>query len=191
MHSIYVSTYAVPFLGTPHHGSDIARMFSTVQRMVDAVLPKKILDTDSQLLNALREESETLQNITDQFAPLMKRFRIYFFWEQEKTDFPYSKAYVISIFFTFPLANSICANLLQVVDEASAAPILDNTERSGIGANHSDMCKFEDATAPGYRTVVAALMRYAREAPPLIMTRWSRAKNMLAAQRSMEASELL
>ena len=70
-------------------------MFSTIQRMAGAVVPKKILDTDSQLLNALREGSETLQNVTDQFTPLMKRFRIYFFWEQEKTNLPHSKVYVI------------------------------------------------------------------------------------------------
>lgn len=56
-------------------------MFSTVQRMVGAVMPNKVVDTDYQLLKALREGSETLQNVTDQFAPLMKRFRVCFFWE--------------------------------------------------------------------------------------------------------------
>ena len=69
-------------------------MSSIAQRLVNAVVPKKIVDTDDQLLNALKEDSETLQNITDQFAPLMKRFHVYFFWEQEKTDLPHTKAYV-------------------------------------------------------------------------------------------------
>ena len=69
-------------------------MTSTAQRLVSAVIPKKVLDTDGQLLKALREGSETLQNITDQFAPLMKRFQIYFFWEQEKTRLPHTTAYV-------------------------------------------------------------------------------------------------
>lgn len=69
-------------------------MFSTARRLVSAVIPKLVLDTDGQLLNALREGSETLQNVTDQFAPLMKKFRIYFFWEQEKTTIAHSKAYV-------------------------------------------------------------------------------------------------
>ncbi|KAK4697713.1 hypothetical protein P7C71_g417, partial [Lecanoromycetidae sp. Uapishka_2] len=146
-------------------------MFGVAQRLVSAVVPKKLVDTDSQLLNALREGSETLQNITDQFAPLMKRFHIYFFWEQEKTDLPHSKSYI--------------------VDESSAAPILDNTERAGIGANHTRMCKFEDINSPGYRTIAAALMRYAREAPGLIAVRGIQAKDMLKTQRSTEASELL
>lgn len=71
-------------------------MFRLAQRLVSAVVPKEIIDTGSQLLNALREGSETLQNITDKFGPLMKRFRIYFFWEQEEIDLPKSKSYVCS-----------------------------------------------------------------------------------------------
>ena len=54
-------------------------MASMLQRVVKIALPKKIVDTDSQLLHALQEGSEVLQNITDQFAPLMKRFRVFFF----------------------------------------------------------------------------------------------------------------
>ncbi|KAK3168452.1 hypothetical protein OEA41_004900 [Lepraria neglecta] len=79
LHSVFISTYGILFLGTPHNGSDIAKMSITAQRLVSAVVPKKVLDTHGQLLNALKEDSETLQNITDQFAPLMKRFHIYVF----------------------------------------------------------------------------------------------------------------
>jgi len=94
LHSIFVSTYAILFLGTPHNGSDKAKLARIGQRMISALAPKKVWDTDSQLLNALQEGSETLQNITDQFAPLMKQFHIYFFWEQEKTDLGYTRDYV-------------------------------------------------------------------------------------------------
>lgn len=85
LHSIYVSTYAILFLGTPHQGSDKANLAVFAQRIVD-LLPSKLVDTDSQLLEALQTGSEVLQEITDTFIPLMKRFRIYFFWEQEKTN---------------------------------------------------------------------------------------------------------
>ena len=94
LHSIFVSTYAVLFLGTPHAGSSKASLASTGRKMIDALVPSKIWDTEGQLLEALQEGSETLQNITDMFAPLMKNFRIYFFWEQEKTDLGTSKDYV-------------------------------------------------------------------------------------------------
>ena len=94
LHSIYVSTYAVLFLGTPHAGSSQAKLAGIGQRMLSALAPKKVWETDRQLLDALQEGSETLQAITDQFAPLMKQFRVFFFWEQERTDLGWTKDYV-------------------------------------------------------------------------------------------------
>lgn len=129
------------------------------------------MDLESGLVNALEKESEILQNITDQFAPLMPRFRIFFFWEQEKTDFKYKRDYI--------------------VDEASAAPILDNTERCGISANHQGMCKFRSTADQGYRTAVAAIRRYARNAPDVIQRRNQRTTNAQRDARMAEAAELL
>lgn len=122
-------------------------------------------------MNALEEESETLQNITDQFAPLMANFRIFFFWEQEKTDLKYTKEYI--------------------VDEISAAPILDNTERCGIAADHRGLCRFERSTEQGFRTAVAALRRYAQAAPQLIRRRWIKTTETLNENRYHEAMEML
>ena len=94
LYSIFVSTHAILFLGTPHNGSSKAHLVSVGRRMVGALVPSKVVDTEGQLLDALREGSETLQNITDMFAPLMKNFRIYFFWEEEKMDLGVTKDYV-------------------------------------------------------------------------------------------------
>jgi hypothetical protein len=89
-----VSTYAILFLGTPHNGSSKAGLASVGSRMISALAPSKVIDTESQLADALHQGSEVLQNITDMFTPLMKNFRIYFFWEQEKTDLGSTLAYV-------------------------------------------------------------------------------------------------
>ena len=70
------------------------------------------------------------------------------------------------------------AHKVKIVEASSAALIVDNTECCGISANHSGMCKFEDSRATGYRTVAAALIRYARDAPALVAARWSRAKEV-------------
>jgi hypothetical protein len=94
LHSVFVSTYAVLFLGTPHNGSSKAKLAMIGQSMLNALVPSKIWDTNDQLLTALEEGSETLQNISDQFAPLMRYFCIYFFWEQEKTDLKFKRDYV-------------------------------------------------------------------------------------------------
>ena len=79
---------------------------------------------------------------------------------------------------------------MQIVDESSAAPILDDTERCGIGADHSNMCKFDGPKAPGYPAVVAALLRYTRNAPAVVNVRWFQARESLSIQRVSEAAEL-
>jgi hypothetical protein len=94
LHSIFVSTYGILFLGTPHNGSSKAGLASVGSRMISALTPSKVVDTNSQLADTLHEGSEVLQNITDMFVPLMKNFRIYFFWEQEKTNLGATLAYV-------------------------------------------------------------------------------------------------
>jgi protein SERAC1 len=152
-------------------GASKARLLGSLQKLASLAVPKKALQTESSLVNALEEESETLQNITDQFAPLMSNFHIFFFWEQEKTDLKYTKDYI--------------------VDEASAAPILDNTERSGIAADHRGMCKFEKSSDQGFRTVVSALRRYNQQASEVITGRSVRASNALNERRWHEATELV
>jgi hypothetical protein len=94
VHSIYVSTFGILFLGTPHDGSSKAQLASISRRMIGALVPSKVVDTQGQLLDALQEGSEVLQNITDMFVPLMKNFHIFFFWEQEKTNMGVTQDYV-------------------------------------------------------------------------------------------------
>ncbi|KAK6611184.1 LipA and NB-ARC domain-containing protein [Botrytis cinerea] len=170
LHSIFVSTYGILFMGTPHNGSSLTSLASMSRRMLDALLPSKVVSTDGQLLDALREGSETLQNISDMFIPLMKQFRIYFFWEQCKTDFG--------------------TKLDYVVESSSAAPILDSIERAGLPYDHSNMCKFASRSAGGYSIVVAALMRYSKDAPNTISRRWDNAAVMFRSARKNEAAEL-
>lgn len=140
-------------------------------KIVSLAVPITAGKMESGLVNALKEESETLRDITDQFAPLMARFRIFFFWEQERMDLKYTKDYI--------------------VEEPSAAPILDNTERCGIAADHRGMIKFDNNALQGFRTVVAALRRYSREAPQVIGARLNIAATMLSASRQNEAMELM
>ena len=105
LHSIYVSTFGLLFLGTPHDGSAKARLAAASRRMIGAMVPAKVLDTEGQLLDALREGSETLQNVTDAFVPLMKQFRVFFFWEQVKTGMGVTQDYVCFTFFSlFPFS---------------------------------------------------------------------------------------
>jgi hypothetical protein len=51
----------------------------------------------SQLLSAVKEDSEALQMISDHFAPLMKQFHIFFFWEQVPTKFGNRTGFVVNL----------------------------------------------------------------------------------------------
>lgn len=77
------------------------------------------------------------------------------------------------------------------MDENSAAPILDDTERAGLPYDHRNMCKFENRSSPGYRLVVAALIRYSNGASDTIAQRWVNAREMLKSKRLNEAAELV
>ncbi|KAI0556124.1 Alpha/Beta hydrolase protein [Xylaria curta] len=151
LHTIFTCTYGILFFGTPHHGSSKASLLLTLQKLTSLTLPRRFGRIERGLVKALEEESETLQNITDYFTPLMKDFHIHFFWEQEKTDLKYTKDYI--------------------VEKESAAPAFDDTERSGIAADHSGMVKFEDSNSSGFRLVAATLDRYCAEAPETIKSR--------------------
>lgn len=126
---------------------------------------------ETNLVRALEKDSEILQNIADQFVPLMANFRILFLWEQEKMDLIYTKE--------------------LIVEETSAAPIIANTERSGVPADHVGMCKFRDSTSAGFRTVISALLRYCKDAPSVIYDRRLRTGKKLEEMRQDEARELL
>lgn len=65
------------------------------------------------------------------------------------------------------------------MDEASAAPILDDTERCGIGADHRGMVRFDKDTRRGFRTAMAAIQLYSQDAPQVVKRSWINATEML------------
>ncbi|PGH04037.1 hypothetical protein GX51_03707 [Blastomyces parvus] len=149
--STYISTYAILFMGTPHNGSDLANLGSAIQTLFNLV-PKKLFDTTPNLLKTLRPDNEILQNVNRQFAEIMGRFRIYFFHESKPMDLKGTRKFI--------------------VDESSAAPVIEGVERMGIEADHGAMCRFESEKSPGYEAVAEAILRYTKEAPGEIANRW-------------------
>ncbi|KAH7411335.1 ribonuclease p/mrp subunit [Cadophora sp. MPI-SDFR-AT-0126] len=170
LQSVYTCTYAILFLGTPHHGSSKARILHTMTNLASLVLPSAAVSLSTTLLRTLESESEALQEATAAFVPLMSRFCVFFFWEQHKTDLKYKRDYI--------------------VDEPSAAPMIDNTERCGIAADHREMCRFGSTDDQGFRTVVEALKRYARTAPDVVAERCRRAREALDDEMNWRMAEM-
>ncbi|KAI5922953.1 hypothetical protein F4810DRAFT_720606 [Camillea tinctor] len=167
--SIYVSTYGIVFLGTPHTGSDIAVWGSVLQAMSDAVVPKSFFQSESVLLRTLKRDNETLQNINSHFLDIYQRFKILMAHENHKTDFKGTR--------------------MLVVDSTSASPQLPGVTYYAIEATHSGMCKFDSKNAPGYRTVATAIRDWVLDAPDVIATRWRVEEDEKLARAKHEIEE--
>ncbi|RJE21199.1 LipA and NB-ARC [Aspergillus sclerotialis] len=171
LRSIYTCTYGIIFFGTPHSGSRDAGPLDAAQRLASLIIPKRAALFESSLVQALKEGSETLQNITDEFLPLMSRFRIFFLWEQLRTNLGYTEHYIVRV--------------------ESAVPTIDGVDKCAIPADHRGMCKFQNVSAPGFKTVIAALKRYSQAAPMVIHGRLKLEAEMLEGRRRHEAMEIL
>ncbi|KAI9796800.1 MAG: hypothetical protein M1825_006502 [Sarcosagium campestre] len=171
LRSIYTSTYGIIFLGTPHNGADPAKWGRMLQSMASALLPRKMLDTEPQLVNTLRTQSETLQNINIGFANIMDKFHMYFFHEALKTNLGLTQDYI--------------------VDQTSAGPIYAGPAYAGIEATHSEMCKFDSKDSPGYTAVSSTLKRWTQEAQRPIEARWAQEFDIRQRNNEYLASHLL
>lgn len=87
--SIYISTYGIIFLGTPHTGSSLAPWARVLQAMSGA-LPKKFLDSEPVLLKTLKKDNVVLQEINNHFLDIYQRFKIHMVRENKKTDLKYT-----------------------------------------------------------------------------------------------------
>ncbi|UNI17675.1 hypothetical protein JDV02_004001 [Purpureocillium takamizusanense] len=150
--SIYVSTFGLMFLGTPHTGSDMATWGLVLQGMSDAIMPKKFFESESVLLKTLKKDNETLSNINNHFLDIYQRFRIHMAHENHKTDIKGTK--------------------MLVVDANSASPQLPGVTYYGVEATHAQMCKFSGPNAPGYRALSTDIRQWVMDAPALIDVRW-------------------
>ncbi|PGH01489.1 hypothetical protein GX51_05176 [Blastomyces parvus] len=167
LNDIFISTFAILFFGTPHDNINITKWL-----LLESLAPSRVSSR-----RFIRHSQPTpkvkllnLETVTNQFAPLMKKFHTSFFWEGMPTDF--------SEYVDF------------LVDQHSAAPsIYDAPKCAIVGANHSQMIKLTELS-PSYRTVLSALKRYCRMAPKTIFHRWKEADNAIARVRLNEAHEL-
>ena len=158
LRSLYISTHAIIFFGTPHNGSEVAKWGHLLQNICNAVIPRHVVETSPQLIDSLQSNHEVLQNINSGFSDIMSRFHIYFLHETRTTAVGHTRK--------------------LIVDESSAAPYIEGAERMGIEADHGHMCKFENENSPGYEAVADALLRYSRDGQSRIADRWLAEKEM-------------
>ncbi|KAI6714655.1 hypothetical protein JHW43_002828 [Diplocarpon mali] len=171
LRSIFVSTFGIIFLGTPHTGADPAKWGLMLQGMVSALVPKKLFETHSQLIKTLQNNNEILQNINLRFLDLYpNRLRVCMVHEGHPTDLKGTKQ--------------------LIVDQAAASPQLPDVQYFGIEATHSGMCKFDSKNAPGFTNVSVTLRSWVQECPDFIQTRWEAERMLRRQKREDEIAQL-
>ncbi|EXJ61252.1 uncharacterized protein A1O5_12044 [Cladophialophora psammophila CBS 110553] len=168
LYTVFVSTYAILLFGVPHDHLvkwKWLELESFLRHSKGLFKGRQSKGQDDQI-----SEGQTLRMAEVAFAPLLKQFRIYFFWESAET--------------TLGKVRDV------MVDQSSAAPAIDNAERMAIPSDHLGMVKYASSSCQTYRSVLGALIRYCREASSLISHRWKLAEAHMSRARSNEAFEL-
>ncbi|KAE8366417.1 Alpha/Beta hydrolase protein [Aspergillus caelatus] len=142
LHNILDSTCGIVFLGTPHHGSGLARWAEALSRSLG--LAKT---TNTNLVSVLKRDSEVLARIQDDFHTMIKA---------RETEGPLPIK--ITCFYEEMPLHAIGL----VVPQDSA--ILPGYIPIGIHSDHMGMTKFASAEDPGFIAVCSELKRWTKEA---------------------------
>ncbi|OBT77638.1 hypothetical protein VF21_03713 [Pseudogymnoascus sp. 05NY08] len=131
LEKVFRSTRGIIFMGTPHAGSDIANW-----GYVLAALLSTVWNTNSAILDPLRQKSDVLTAIQQQFQQCLRKpgvdIEVYCFFEE--------KAVV---------------GVGVIVPEYSAT--LSQYPNQSIAANHMDMTRFSGTKDEGYQKVLSRI----------------------------------
>ena len=140
--SIIPTVRAVCFLGTPHRGSKAATLGKIAYRITTVATKRP----NTQLLQGLEKNSETLDRIADDFTQTLLEYNIqlYSFREEKET-----RRYLL---FNVMVVDAFSAKIGHAKEEVGSIP-----------ASHSAMSKFRSRQDVGFKRVSAQLRRWIAE----------------------------
>ena len=155
---IFLSTYGVVFLGTPHRGSPQAGLGILAANVSRAMLQ----DANTNILRSLEQNSEVLERIREAFERMMTRDKVkaYSFVEELPTvGVGTVGAFCISSF------TQIESSWQEQIVERYSGQIGNASEGKGyIYATHQEMSKFSSCLETGYKRVVDVVEDFVVEA---------------------------
>ncbi|KAL8296868.1 hypothetical protein RB600_002066 [Gaeumannomyces tritici] len=138
---LFSATRGFLLYGTPHLGADKSQWLSIAQSSAP-VAPRRFgwKGRPSQLVDSLTKNSSDISNTHEDFRFLARRFAIVSFYET--MALPGTKA--------------------PVVDKLSSRMHLEHEEQVPMAADHLGLCRFNDASDPGFRTTCWYIKRVAQ-----------------------------
>ncbi|KAF2237565.1 hypothetical protein EV356DRAFT_433129, partial [Viridothelium virens] len=131
-------TCGIVFLGTPHHGSGLAKWAEMLAKSLGL-----LKQTNPQILGALNDDSEVLARIQDGFHAMIR----------SRSQNGLRPIEITCFYEELPLPG-----IGTVVPSHSA--ILPGYNSIGIRQNHMEMTKFEHEGDPGFEAVAGELRRW-------------------------------
>ncbi|MCJ1405012.1 hypothetical protein MMC11_008238 [Xylographa trunciseda] len=143
-YSVYNSTVALMFFGTPHRGADPQAL---VRSVTEKLLRAALFLPNDTLINGLLPNSERLKELREEFSKMLqtKRWKVYSFQEQ----------------YGIPILNG-----KKIVEDSSSNlddPTVEITQH--IAGNHMQICQFKGFEDSQYEIVAAAFGRLAPSEP--------------------------
>ncbi|KAI0191514.1 hypothetical protein EV127DRAFT_428547 [Xylaria flabelliformis] len=139
--SILRSVRGIIFLGTPHYGAGLAVWGNRLSTYIGVVKW-----TNSKIVEVLRADSEVLARIQNGFHTMI----------QARSAEELESIKIICFYEEIPLKV-----IGFVVPRHSA--VIPGYTHIGIHSNHMDMCRFETADAPGFKSIYEELHRWISE----------------------------
>ncbi|KAI1169532.1 hypothetical protein F4777DRAFT_584825 [Nemania sp. FL0916] len=140
------STRGVVFLGTPHRGSAMASLGSIVTKLAKLGLQ----DANSKVIRGLSPDNELLEEYSDTFSKLVRRYKIR-----------------VCTFYESKAMTRVYGIEGMVVPRESALIRCEGESERGLNANHSEMCKFSGPDDSNYRAVSGAIVDLIEDATKL------------------------
>ncbi|KAF1995240.1 hypothetical protein P154DRAFT_445974 [Amniculicola lignicola CBS 123094] len=133
-------TRGILFIGTPHHGSGLAHWAESLAKSIGL-----LKQTNPEILNVLRRESEVLERVQGGFHTMLRT-------RAQEGSLPIE---MTCFYEELPLPG-----VGLVVPKDSA--ILPGNISIGIRSNHMEMTKFDDLNHPGFISVAGELRRWSK-----------------------------
>jgi len=145
--AIFLSTYGIIFLGTPHQGSSAADLGQLILRILSLHSPTNVL-----VAKHLGPNSEKLQEQLSRYQPISGSFDTRFFYEAYET----------------PLIG------LLVPKASAVVPGAVNVEAMAINKDHVGMAKYGSADDPDYQTLEGHISDMVAKAQVVIGDKWEK-----------------